>query len=682
MAIIKKTEMDKIQTPCTRIGLYLKGFQRALTFAMIGFWCLGTGLVQADYRTPLPLDKNPDLFQRVITLPNARLLKKPNKSSEVLQSEVPIFSVYYVFGREGNGDLAWTQVGRAVKDQPEGWIAAKFTQDWSIMLVMQYAPPGQRERVLFFEDADTLTELVLSPRARQKTRDLLAVVDKGRHAGTGVIAVEETQKGFPQFGSNPYLMPILNAHREQFDDGTSTTLAEIASISAEVNLKLSSDVAAPIAKARRAIVFVIDSTTSMGPYIERARQTARRIYQEMGSGGFLERTSFGLVGYRNNMDEEPQRSGLGYVSRVFQDLDPASPPDGILASLDQIEAANVSTHSWDEDVVAGLYDALWGMNWEPFQELRLIILITDAGGLSGEDPKAKHHAQRIDFYNIKQKAIDNNVVILPIHLLTPEAKHAGNIESARQQYQGLARTGDKSVSKYLAIDAGSVALFAQQLNSFAGELGAVVKRASRGIAEQKPKLEPSQSGFTMGSLFRNEVYSAQQRYLGDVQGAEAAVFYRAWASDKDLTQPKRASLEVDVFLTRNQLNELAQSLDRLVKRAKRALDSPETFFDRLRALAVATATDPERYGAGFANIAESGLLPSYISLLPYKSWVLGLTNDIWRDLGAAGQNEMVIELEKKVRTYQDINEDRRNWTDLGARDPGLEVHPISLEILP
>jgi serine/threonine-protein kinase PpkA len=112
------------------------------------------------------------------------------------------------------------------------------------------------------------------------------------------------------------------------------------------------------------------------------------------------------------------------------------------------------------------------------------------------------------------------------------------------------------------------------------------------------------------------------------------------------------------------------------------LDSPETFFDRLRALAVATATDPERYGAGFANIAESGLLPSYISLLPYKSWVLGLTNDIWRDLGAAGQNEMVIELEKKVRTYQDINEDRRNWTDLGARDPGLEVHPISLEILP
>ena len=160
MALIKKTEMDKIQTACTRVGLYLKDFQRALIFVMIGFGCLGTSLVQADYRTPLPLDKNPDLFQRVITLPNARLLKEPSKSSEVLQTEVPIFSVYYVFGRKGNGDQAWIQVGRVIKDQPEGWIESKFTQDWSIMLVMQYAPPGQRERVLFFKDADTLTELI------------------------------------------------------------------------------------------------------------------------------------------------------------------------------------------------------------------------------------------------------------------------------------------------------------------------------------------------------------------------------------------------------------------------------------------------------------------------------------------------------------------------------------------
>jgi serine/threonine-protein kinase PpkA len=69
-------------------------------------------------------------------------------------------------------------------------------------------------------------------------------------------------------------------------------------------------------------------------------------------------------------------------------------------------------------------------------------------------------------------------------------------------------------------------------------------------------------------------------------------------------------------------------------------------------------------------------------MLPYKSWVLALTNDIWRDLGPGGQNEMVLNLEKKVRNYQEIYEDSRKWIDLGARDSGAEVYPISLEALP
>jgi hypothetical protein len=43
---------------------------------------------------------------------------------------------------------------------------------------------------------------------------------------------------------------------------------------------------------------------------------------------------------------------------------------------------------------------------------------------------------------------------------------------------------------------------------------------------------------------------------------------------------------------------------------------------------------------------------------------------------------MVIELEKKVLTYRDIYEDGGKWIDLGAREPGAEVHPISLEVLP
>ena len=105
---------------------------------------------------------------------------------------------------------------------PDGWIADDKVQEWSIVLVMQYAAPGQRERVLFFEKRETLQELLLDVDVSERTRKLLHEVDAGRHAGTGVIAVEQQQEGYVSFDTNPYLMPILGSRREEFDDGIPT----------------------------------------------------------------------------------------------------------------------------------------------------------------------------------------------------------------------------------------------------------------------------------------------------------------------------------------------------------------------------------------------------------------------------------------------------------------------------
>ena len=656
-----------------------------ILFLLLALGVMGDfGIAKGNARKPLPLEKAPELYQRIITLPNASLFQKADKQSNIIEEQIPTFEVFYVYDRKSD----WIEVGRSVQGRADGWIEKALTQDWSIMLVMQYAPPGQRERVLFFEDVDPLIDLVASPRVSRKAQALLKRVDQGQHSGTGLMAVEALQEGFVSFEGNPYLMPILGARREMYDDGTNTVLVEIASVSAAEERPAPKIEEAPIAEAQRAIVFVIDTTTSMGPYIEQALETARRIHQEVGQSGLLDRTSFGLVGYRNNMDKEPQRSKLEYVSRIYQELNPATPPDKILNSLDRMRPATVSTHSWNEDAVAGLYDALWQMNWDPYDELRLILLMTDAGALSATDPKAKHHADMIDLWNIRQKANQDSIAIIPIHLLTPEAEQAGNIASARQQYLELGKTGDTNLRKYISIEAGSVELFAKQFDQFAGELVAVVKRASQGIAESKVTIASSAERSSLGALFRNEAYSAQQRYLGEVRGAEATVFYRAWASDKDLTQPKRTSLDVGVFLTRNQLNALAQSLSALVERGMRAQEAPETFFALLRSLAVEFSTDPKRHeggyssAAGFSTIAESKLMPTYLKLLPYKSDIMKLTEDMWLDLGPTGQDQLMSKLQKKLRAYHDINADERKWKDLGTRDSGSEVFPISFQLLP
>ncbi len=652
-------------------------FRETVVLVLAGWICWTTAAASAAVRSPLPMEKNPELYQRIITLPGASLYTKPAETAEIGEHDIPIFEVFYVYGRDSN----WVEVGRSLKGPPEGWIEKTFTQDWSIMLVMQYAPPGQRERVLFFEKENALIDLIVSPKVGTKSHKLLLEADKGENTG-GIIAVEEMKEGFVSFEGSPYLMPITDFRRERFDDGTDTTLVEVASVSANQKSTRAGNAATSIADARRAIVFVIDTTISMQPYIEQVLRTVRNIYAEVGKTGLLNRTSFGLIGYRNNMDEEPQKSGLEYVSKIYQGLDPGLPPDRILKSLERMKASNVPTHSWNEDAVAGLYDALWKIDWDPFRELRLVILITDAGALQGDDPKSHHHERRIGLLNVQQKAIQDHVAIVTLHLLTPEARQAGNIPIAQRQYSQLGQTGDINVRKYIGIEAGSVSMFAQQLDGFAAELGNVVKRAGRGVVEPKTTLETVGGNLTLGSLFRNEVYSAQQRYLGEVRGADAAIFYRAWASDKDLTQPKRIALDVSVFLTKKQLNELAQSLDRLVERGLRAKEAPDTFFALLRALAVSTSTDPERYGVGFDYIAESRLLPSFLKLLPYKSRIMRLNEDTWRDLGPTGQSQLIFELQEKLSAYKDINEDSRKWKALGDRDDDSKVYPIPLELLP
>ena len=121
------------------------------------------------------------------------------------------------------------------------------------------------------------------------------------------------------------------------------------------------------------MVFVIDTTSSMGPYIDRAREVVRHLYDRLGAKGLLENTSFGLVAYRNNMDREPQRSRLEYVTCIFQRLDGEADPcarrlgvrsQGLLDALDHMTTAKVSTHRWDEDAAAGLYDALYELDWK------------------------------------------------------------------------------------------------------------------------------------------------------------------------------------------------------------------------------------------------------------------------------------------------------------------------------
>jgi serine/threonine-protein kinase PpkA len=71
-----------------------------------------------------------------------------------------------------------------------------------------------------------------------------------------------------------------------------------------------------------------------------------------------------------------------------------------------------------------------------------------------------------------------------------------------------------------------------------------------------------------------------------------------------------------------------------------------------------------------------------LDLLPYKSKVLNLTQEDWHSRSPTQQRQFLYELGEKLRAYEEYNADQRKWRDLGSADPGLQVFPVPLELLP
>ena len=249
--------------------------------------------------------------------------------------------------------------------------------------------------------------------------------------------------------------------------------------------------------------------------------------------------------YRNNMSEEPQRSGLEYVTRTYLPLTPASDANAFAQAMRDIRPASVSTHSFDEDAVAGL-DSAMRLNWGQGCGLRMVFLVTDAGSLKSDDPKAS--IRNTGLSTIAAVAKEQGISIFPVHVHTPEAKQAGNIEKAAQQYRTELSDG-RGVSLYRAIANGSPKGFDSYLADVSVVLdgiknetqGKLVEGCRATIASGDEGAQPSVKALVLGKLF-----AVQQRFLGAAAGANAPAFNASWTSDRDLANPDVAAFDVSI----------------------------------------------------------------------------------------------------------------------------------------
>ena len=626
---------------------------------------LSISVASAQVRRPLVQDGKTALYQRVIVAPGAVLVTDPARPSEA--RVVPPFSSFYVYERREDGSRRWVQVGTDSNGGIDGWVDGDQVFDWNQTLTVAFRDPAKQGRVLLFGDRNSLKKIVDENDAAGY-RMLRSRVADGDVAGTPVVAVQPDYN--VDIRRNFYLVPILD-HEDVLVGGQQSRLLRVASVPLQ-------DSALIVETYRTGIVFVIDSTISMKPYIDATRAVMERVYRSIDSEKLGNRVSYGLVEYRDNTEAVP---GLGFVTRTAADL--GGTGEEFLSKIRDVKPATVSSQGFNEDTYAGVQEALRAVDWSDYYA-RFIVVITDAGPRDAGDPLS---ATGLDAGALQRLAADKDVAVGVFHLKTPASRD--NHSYAEGEYRRLSTVPGVG-EFYYPVQAGDVGEFESALSTLTDVLSAHVRAAAAG---QPPALAGKAAAPESGlKAFQETVdrlgYGLRMRYLQERAGEGVPSLFNAWLIDRDFDTPEDRALDVRVLLTRDQLSDLHEVLRQVLITAEEGTLAPDDFLDELKSLAASVSRDPQAARTatrtvGGESLADLGYMREYLEGLPYKSEVMYLDLSIWEQWPAQRQFEFVNQLDSKVAYYRALHDNIDLWVSLdGEAVDGDSVYPLLLEALP
>ncbi len=605
-------------------------------------------------RTPLLIEGKQSLFQRVIVRPGATLSPGPDGAGA---RPVPGFSVYYVYARPAGTRI---EVGRTADGRAEGWLEGAKAIEWKHTMVAAFTNPAGRQPVLFLRSEEDERRLMMDAQAGERAATLRRAAQSNGDPGP-VLAIEPAR--VVDFARNFYLMPILKAERIEREFGPPLRLLEVISAPADRQ----PPPATPPTAFKAGVVFVLDTTMSMQPYIDRTRDAIRSVIASIGTTPLRDSFRFGLVAYRDSLADSP---GLEYATRIYGKPDFNQPADSINIPIASVQQAEASSNGFDEDPIGGIKVALDSTDWSPLAG-RYIVLITDAGARPGHHP---HSLTQLNIADIRELAKAKGVAVFAIHLLTPEGRARRNHEPAAAQYRELTQFGAAG-PLYFPVANGAPDAFARTVQDLSrallSQVGEAAGRPSPGAAPADPAMQ--QAVRVVGEAMR-------LTYLGRTENTRAPDVVRSWTTDRDLADPAVASLDVRVLLTRNQLSDLAKSLQTILQAGLAGRTEPRNFFAQLRSTFAAAARDPQRIMTA-SNIG--GLLGEYLDDLPYQSEIMDIREADWLAMGAIAQRTVLNNVEAKLRLYQEFQSNTDLWVDLsGSRAAGEALYPVPIEALP
>ncbi|MCU7915726.1 MAG: VWA domain-containing protein [Candidatus Thiodiazotropha sp. (ex Gloverina cf. vestifex)] len=666
---------------------YLKQTLFALLILAMG----SPAMSQAE---PLLMEGKQALYQRVLSKPGALIFAQPQEGNGAPATP---FSAYYVYKRETRDGSPWVQLGLNRHGETTGWMPEIDTIPWNQGLTVAFRDPLGADRVLLFRDKDGLKSLIENGN-KARYRQLYQAAAAGKLAADApVIAIQP--RTHVDILKDFYLVPIRD-HEDIYLESEQARMLQVSSVpllplaqSKPPKPKAAQTDKKTTKPFRSAVVFVIDSTLSMDPYIDRTREAVRKIYNTITKEQLTGDVSFGLIAFRDNPDVAP---GLEYLTRTYVDLEQGQDAESFFHHVSSLKAATVSSRDFIEDSYAGVNEAIAGINWEE-QDARYVVLVTDAGpreagnSLSGTGMSSAA---------LRRLAQNKGIALSVLHLLTPSvmADHINAEETYRDlsYYPGIG-------SFYFGVETGNVERFGRVLDALAQQITeqvklAAVAAAGKTIAERRQaneaNREKQEESPDQLAQFQAKVaklgYALRMRYLQQDDKKQIPNVFNAWLVDRDFSDPQRQTLDVRVLLTRDQLSDLHSILRQVLVTAEEGLFSPRTFLNDLKSLAATIARDPEQLGtttrasgARAGNLADMGFMREYIEDLPYTGEVMNLSLENWQDWPAREQVTFINRLEEKINYYEVLHDHTDLWVSLdGGPITGDSVFPIALEMLP
>jgi serine/threonine-protein kinase PpkA len=655
---------------------------KACFAAMIGLTCLMLVWVEAapaQKCKPLLIPGKRSIYQQVITHPGANLYATASNSAPILESRIKPFSVYYVYQRTSADDTDWLNVGLSSSCELSGWVKEDKISEWRQALTLIFTEREGRQPVLFFKDLEALDQVAGAASPSDEALQLASQFEAIQLENSSppkdypILAMEPSEEAVSR--KRFYLMPIFQTV-ELFEG---VKFLELASIDPGTwQLPEESDL-------RTSIVFVIDTTISMKPYIDRTREAVRNIYDAIQKAGLADKVAFGLVAFRSSTEKTP---GLDYVSKVLSDLRDGRQRTEFENALAAAEEAKVSSHSFNEDAFAGLKTALDELNWAPYQS-RIMLLITDAGPIRNDDP---YSSTGMNEAEVADMATAKGVRTFVLHLRTPLAEKLNNINYAEARYRALTGQSDSAIGDlYLPIDASDaetgVQTFGRVVEGVGAQMVRLVKAASTGERLQMPDQPSSTTGGVVAEAERKAAilgYAMQLEFLGRRGKVQAPQVVTSWVSDMDLVRPDTPSFKVAVLLSKNQLSDLYQRLRVILDQAQRTKRTgARDFFQGILSAAAQISRDPTQFSLKpNQNLGQLGLLGEFLDDLPYRSSIMRLTEEDWYRMSVGEQQALVDDIKSKIRRYRQYNNDVSNWLSFGSPDPGDSVYRVPLSMMP